>query len=286
MVFTLALLALSLVITVVLVQVRANRKLKKQTRLLLMQGREIQMQLRELQQQNKLLEELNNEKQQIISVVSHDLKGPFNRIFALVHLMSLSEESLTEQQQDYLGKIHQIVADGLGMVRNLLDNRKIEDKNAEINPEPLNLAAMLASHAKNYGVLAEKKKILVHYEGPPKCLWVTDKVYLTRIMDNLLSNAIKFSPQEKNIFVKLIESENFVEVKVTDEGQGIPLEDQNRLFQKYVRLTPRPTGGESSTGLGLFLVKAMMGKLKGDVTCISEIQKGTTFTLHFPKLIS
>jgi two-component system, sensor histidine kinase and response regulator len=286
MVFILTLLALSLVITIVLVQIRANRKLKRQTRLLLMQGREIQMQLRELQQQNKLLEDLNNEKQQIISVVSHDLKGPFNRIFALVHLMSLSEESLTEQQQDYLGKIHQIVADGLGMVRNLLDNRKIEDKSVEINPESLNLAAMLATLAKNYGVLAEKKKILVHYEGPAKWIWVTDKVYLTRIMDNLLSNAIKFSPPEKNIFVKLVPSEDFVEVSVTDEGQGIPVEDQNQLFQKYVRLTPRPTGGESSTGLGLYLVKAMMGKLKGDVTCTSEIQKGTTFTLHFPKLIS
>jgi len=76
---------------------------------------------------------------------SHDLKGPLNRVFALGQLLSLSGENFTAEQREYLGKMHQIVADGLNMLRNLLDNRKLDEKGIELKPEKVNVTALIAS---------------------------------------------------------------------------------------------------------------------------------------------
>lgn len=272
-----------LLLIVVVLQIRLYRKLKARNKVVLSQTRKIKNQNLELEKQNKELLTLDYEKQQIIGVVSHDLKGPFNRIFALTQLMSTTTENLTEDQKDYLGKIHQIVADGLSMIRNLLDNRRLEDNGIEFTPKSLNVSAFLQSLLKNYKTLAEKKKILIHLEHTEGVTMEIDKSYLMRIMDNLLSNAMKFSGPDTNIYVKLVDREDGVEITVEDEGPGMSVEDQQKLFQKYQRLTPRPTGGESSTGLGLFIVKTMVTKMGGSVNCESEVDKGSKFTVTLKK---
>jgi two-component system, sensor histidine kinase and response regulator len=219
----------------------------------------------------------------MVSVVSHDLKGPFNRIFALVQLMSTSTENLTEDQKDYLGKIHQIVADGLGMIRNLLDNKKLEDERIEFTPKALNLSSTLSSLLKNYRTLAEKKRIQIQFENTEGVMMNIDKSYFMRIIENLLSNAMKFSNPDTTIHVSLTDHDDHVDIIVQDEGPGIDAEDQEKLFQKYQRLTPRPTGGESSTGLGLFIVKTIVSKMHGTVRCESETGKGSKFIVTLKK---
>lgn len=266
--------------------IRAYRKSIRQNKLIVIQSREIQKQNRELEYRNKLLQELNLEKQQIIGVVSHDLKGPFNRIFALMQLMLMSSENLTTEQKEYLGKIHQIVADGLSMVRNLLDNRKLEDRGIDMRPESLNFSAVLNSLIKQYQSLASKKNILIHYEAPQSSPIYADKVYLTRIFENLLSNAIKFSPPDKHIYVVVTETGNELEISIQDEGPGINTEDQQKLFQKFQRLTARPTGGESSTGLGLSIVKTMVEKMEGKISYAGEEGKGAKFVVTLKKQTS
>ena len=232
------------------------------------------------------MQELNIEKQQIIGVVSHDLKGPFNRIFALMHLMLMSSENLTTDQKEYLGRMHQIVADGLSMVRNLLDNRKLEDRGIDMRPESLNLVSVLNMLVKQYQSLANKKNILIHYQTPLSAPIHADKAYLTRIFENLLSNAIKFSPINKNIFVTVVDLENEIEISVQDEGPGITAEDQLKLFQKFQQLSARPTAGESSTGLGLSIVKTMVEKMDGKILCESEEGKGARFIVLLQKKLT
>jgi signal transduction histidine kinase len=266
--------------------IRAYRKSIRQNKLIVIQSREIQKQNRELEHRNKLLQELNVEKQQIIGVVSHDLKGPFNRIFALMQLMLMSAENLTADQKEYLGKMHQIVADGLSMVRNLLDNRKLEDRGIDMHPESLNFSAVLNSLVKQYQSLANKKNILIHYKAPQSSPIYADKVYLTRIFENLLSNAIKFSPPDKHIYVEVAEIGNELEISVQDEGPGINTEDQQKLFQKFQRLTARPTAGESSTGLGLSIVKTMVDKMEGKISYAGEEGKGAKFVVTLKKQTS
>jgi signal transduction histidine kinase len=262
---------------------RARMKLKQKNLVISLQGKEIEKQLHELEHSSEQMKELVQEKQQIIGIVSHDLKGPFNRIFALVHLMNLSTENLTEDQLDYLNKIHQIAADGLSMVRNLLDNRMMEDIGFDLAREKINLATLLGSMIKNYQVLAEKKGIRFHFESPQQVILLSDKVYLTRAFENLISNALKFSRSGENVSVLITESAEKILVSVQDEGPGISEADQSKLYQKLQRLSARPTGGESSTGLGLWIVKTIIDKMEGSIECKSVEGKGTTFTITLNK---
>ena len=273
----------ALLLFVVVLQISLYRKLKVRNRLVLSQTRRIKNQNQELERQNKDLVELNQEKQQIVSVVSHDLKGPFNRIFALIQLMSTTAESLTEEQKSYLDKMHQIVADGLSMIRNLLDNRMLEEKEIEFTSKALDLSTYLSTLLKNHKTLAEKKRIQFHLTAPENIQLDIDKSYLNRVVENLISNAMKFSPTDKNIYISLTENPEYIELRIKDEGPGLRLEDQQKLFQKYQRLTPRPTAGESSTGLGLFIVKTIVEKMEGKVRCESQEGKGATFIVDFKK---
>jgi signal transduction histidine kinase len=267
---------------VLIILLRALIKTQKQTKLLRLQGQEIHRRVKELEQRNDDLQKLNQEKVQLISLVSHDLKGPFNRIFALTQLMNSDSENLSNEQKEYLGKIHQIAVDGLGMVRNILDSRRLDDKGIELNQVEFDFSIFVSSIVKNYRTLAEKKKIEILFERGDPTLIKADKLYLGRVIENLLSNAIKFSPESKRIFVNLAPSPNAVEFSVNDEGPGISKEDQLKLFQRFQQLTAQPTGGESSSGLGLFIVKTIVDRMGGEILCESEIGRGAKFILRLP----
>lgn len=265
-----------------ILQAWAYLKLRKQHRIIMVQSREIHAQLAGLESQNKRLRELNEEKQQLIGIVSHDLKGPFNRMFALIQMMSMNAEQLSAEQKEYLGKMHQIVSDGLSMVKNLLDQRKLDDSAIDMRIEPVDLSALLHTLLRNYSTLASKKHIDVRAKVEHALVAHADRHYVTRIIDNLVSNAIKFSPVNTTIRISLSAANGSVMFSVTDEGPGFSEADQALMFGKYRRLSAKPTGGESSTGLGLYIVKSLAGQMGASVNCISSPGAGATFEVKFP----
>jgi signal transduction histidine kinase len=97
---------------------------------------------------------------------------------------------------------------------------------------------------------------------------------MVQVMENLLSNAVKYSPPGKPIHVRLRKLPDSVRFEVQDEGPGLSAEDQKQLFGKFARLSAKPTGGESATGLGLSIVKRMVEGMSGKVWCESEPGKG------------
>ncbi|HCM75211.1 MAG TPA: hypothetical protein DIS90_02430 [Cytophagales bacterium] len=273
----------SLLLLVIILQVRAYYILKRQNAIITRQSIEIQKQNEALARQNQQLHDLNIEKQQIIGVVSHDLKGPFNRIFALMQLMSMTSQNLTLEQKEYMGKIHQIAVDGLNMVRNLLDSRKIEERILDITLEPIELESFVSSFVKNYKTVAERKNIDVLFQGPSHVVVEADRLYLNRILDNLLSNAIKFSQPNKKVVVSIEAKSNEVLLGIKDEGPGISEEDQKKLYIKYQKLSAKPTGGESSTGLGLSIVKTLIEKMGGTIRCESKLGEGARFIVSLKR---
>lgn len=237
----------------------------------------------DLESLKKTIDEIEKEKQQIISIVSHDIKAPLNRIFALVQLLHMSEENLTEEQQQYLDKIHQVVADGLSMIRNLVDYRNLEYRKIEIHPEEIDVKDFVTTTVKNFKSLAGKKNITIHLDAPESAPILSDNQCLGRVADSLISNAIKFSNEGKEIFVQVKNNNDNVLITVVDQARGFTDEDMPKLFYKFQKLSAKPTSGESSTGLGLYIARRMLTKIGGSITCKTEEGIGSTFTVVLPK---
>jgi signal transduction histidine kinase len=229
------------------------------------------------------VENLKREKQQIISIVSHDLKAPLTRIFALAQLLSMDADNLNPEQQQYLDKIHQVVADGLSMVRNLVDYRNLEYRGIELNPEQINVKTFVFDTVRNFQPLADKKNIRINFHAPKDVVIISDNQCLGRVVDSLLSNAIKFSADGKVVDVEVTETELYVDISVTDQARGFTEEDCEKLYQKFQKLSTKPTGGESSTGLGLFVAHQFLDKIGGTIRCKTHAGVGSTFTISLPR---
>ena len=112
-----------------------------------------------------------------------------------------------------------------------------------------------------------------------------DPAALSQVLGNLLSNAVKFSPPGKEISIGVRSEESYVECYVQDQGPGFTEEDKTRMFQRYGRLSARPTGGEPSAGLGLSIVKKLVEAMGGALTCESTAGSGARFTVRLPKAL-
>ncbi len=262
-----------------------NSQFKKQNDVMRSQSREIAKSNTEFMKLKARTDEIEHEKNSIISIMSNDLKKPFNRIISLVDLMRLEgTRNLNENQVEYLGKMSQVVQDGLITIQNLLDSKVIEDYKKEIQIERLNIILTIQQAIKRHKGYAQTKNISIEFiPTKTKIEYRTDEFFLTRITENLISNAIKFSPEGKKIYVKLKDNEENVRLEVKDEGLGICVEDQAKLFIKHQIFKNRATAGESSSGLGLSVVKSLVDELNGKIWCESAEGKGATFILELPK---
>lgn len=232
---------------------------------------------------NRKLINLNDEKNNFLGMAAHDLKSPLNGALGLINLIKNSPEKLSIQQQEYLRYIESTVTSMKVMVTNLLDINRIEQGLNAIEPTVFTLSTTLNGLIKVSQEQADKKSIrIVVEDNNDNIVLVTDVAAFTRIVDNLLSNALKFSPPHKTIWIKVTPREDHVAIDFTDQGPGIHPEEMSLLFGKFKKLSSRPTGGESSTGLGLSIVRELVTLLKGKIYVVSEIDKGSTFTIELP----
>jgi signal transduction histidine kinase len=111
---------------------------------------------------------------------------------------------------------------------------------------------------------------------------IGDSDNILRIMDNLISNAIKYSPKHSTVIISTVQSADKIRISVRDQGPGISSAEKKKLFKKYSKLSNKPTGNESSTGLGLYIIKKICNTMGGSVRCESELGCGATFIVEFP----
>lgn len=240
-----------------------------------------------LTMKNEQLTELNQEKNEFLGIVSHDLKNPLNSILGLSALLQGECNNMNINQiEDFVNIIYRSATRMDELIKNLLDINAIERGALNITLEKFEATLLIQSIVQDYRTLALSKDIQVYYsEDLPSMEIVADKLALTQIIDNLLSNAVKYSPLGKNIYVRVRYWEPNIRIEVRDEGPGITLEDQKRLFGKFARLSAKPTGGENSTGLGLSIVKKMITAMEGNVWCESSPETmipGATFIVELP----
>jgi two-component system, sensor histidine kinase and response regulator len=249
---------------------------------------EVTRQKEALELQNQRLQEIDNEKNNILSMVVHDLQSPVNRISGLIELFIMENKAtFSENQGLYLDLIKRNISDAIRHIRNLLDTRALEgDTNTKMPLSKINLAEVLPSMIESYKEQAIKKMVSLHYESNASTVYINGhEDYVHRIFDNLISNAIKFSPKNvnSNITLQIKENGEYVRISVQDEGQGFTEEDKKYMFKKFQRLSATPTNGESSSGLGLSIVKMLTERLYGKVWAENGKYKGAIFHVEFPK---
>jgi signal transduction histidine kinase len=224
---------------------------------------------------------LEAENQKLLSLISHDIKGPLNRVFALMQLLQMDGENFTTEQRDLLDKMHLVVTDGMAMLRNLVDYRNLEYKGLDIMPEPVNVTTLVNTAVQQIKSLAGKKNITLSFTAVETDDRVLDRQSLLRILDNLLSNAVKFSTPGKHVEVSIKKSAG-IEISIRDQAPGFTVSDLEKLYGKFTRLSAKPTAGESATGLGLYIAKKVAERNGWVLSVQTPEGLGSIFTLQIP----
>lgn len=238
---------------------------------------------RQLRDVNARLVRLNEEKDHFLGIATHDLKSPLNGVLGLVNLMKLQHSNLTPDQLQYLNLMENSCVNMHMLIQNLLDVNRIEQGKNAINKEYIAINGLLKKQYHVFRQTAEKKNIsLILEDHVPDFSIHTDPEILNRILENLISNAIKFSPAHKEVAINVVRTETHIRFEVLDQGPGLSAVDKQKIFGKFQRLSARPTGGETSSGLGLSIVKELVLALNGSIVVESEENKGAKFIVQLP----
>jgi signal transduction histidine kinase/ligand-binding sensor domain-containing protein len=295
-----------------------GREMERYSKTLEEQGRAIELVNSELHERNsqlatanEQLEALNQRKNELLGIVAHDLKNPLSAILMSATMMQRYIDRM--KPDDVLKSIGNIRETGDRMhkiIVDLLDVEAIESGTFKLVLEPVNVVDSALQTVQDYTERAAQKNIIVHFK--PNIERITAKAdagALRQVLDNLVSNALKYSPAGKQVWITVQEQQfslrkeaveqgmfigalihdaddealsQRVQVRVRDEGPGLSLEDQQKLFGRFAKLTPRPTAGEHSTGLGLSIVKQLVEAMGGRVWCESTIGSGAEFIVELP----
>ncbi len=238
----------------------------------------------ELEQANIRLKNLNIEKNETIGIVTHDLRNPIGSAFNFSDLLISDYGNFSKEEHiEFLNIIHERCSYSLNLIENFLDATKIESGIMDLDFRKWNYYELLKNSIVQNTFFANQKNQKIHFEYSSEKLFVLcDKNKMEQVFNNLISNAIKYSPQGKNIWIKLVKEGNQLATKVIDEGQGIPENELEGVFDVYKTTSTQTTGGEKSTGLGLAIVKKIIKAHGGEIYVESTLNKGSSFYFSLP----
>jgi len=228
--------------------------------------------------------ELNELKNRFLGMAAHDLRNPLAVISGYQQLlMDESAGGLTAEQRASLGIIGRATRDMLNMVDTLLDVSAIEAGRLVIKAEAVNLRDFMETRKIHGTLLANRKRIHFTVAGPDgAAVWKFDPYRISQVIENLLSNAFKFSQPGTAVELAVRGGTEFLEMLVTDHGPGIPEAEMDRVFCPYCTTSVKPTGGETSTGLGLAICRRIVEAHGGTISVRSRVGEGSVFSVLLP----
>jgi two-component system sensor histidine kinase/response regulator len=233
------------------------------------------------------LKQLAEDKDELLGILAHDLKNYLGGINMSAELMSGQIERFKDERLAQLAA-NMLRSSGLAMafVKEFLTNAAT-DHGFTLKPAAVNLTDVAAAAVQQYAEAARQKKMTISTDFPTEAvIAMADFAALDQVLDNLISNALKFSPSGKQVFVSVRLVDRHAECVIRDEGPGFTAEDKVKMFRRYGRLSARPTGGESSTGLGLSIVRKLVLGMGGELSCESVPENGATFTIRLLRPVS
>ncbi len=243
--------------------------------------KEIALRKEELERINAQLMELDRMKSDFVANVAHELKTPLTIIKCnLDNIDQGFAGEVQPKQKEILEDVFRVINRLSRLINDLLDISKIESGKMELNKENLDIVALAGEIIKTFETLAGAKNIGLVKEFPDKAVTVNaDKDKLTQVFINLFGNAVKFT-DKGSVTVRIIDMQGEVEVEIEDTGSGVPQDQTDKIFDKFVRVIAEKKEG---TGLGLPIAKDIVVLHKGRIRMESEIGKGSKFIFILPK---
>lgn len=275
-----------------------NEELEEKAELLSTQKREVEHKNQEIEQARVALQvkaeqlELSSKyKSEFLANMSHELRTPLNSLLILAKILTDNPDgNLTDKQVEYSRTIYSSGTDLLTLINDILDLAKIESGTISIEVEPLNLIELQTSLDRTFRQVAHSKGVEFSIDRDPQ---IPDTIYtdgkrLQQVLKNLLANAFKFTDQGRvSVHISATTTADpdnpTISFTVSDTGIGVPPEKQALIFEAFQQAdgtTSRKYGG---TGLGLSISRELAHRLGGRIELVSEVDRGSTFTLYLPK---
>jgi two-component system sensor histidine kinase SenX3 len=224
---------------------------------------------------------LEETRRDFVENISHELKTPISSISLLSEALQVAVDN--PEQVKKFAKNLQRESKRLGsLVKEIIQLSRIQGGDLAASVEPVELSTVISEAVDLNQFLADSKNIKLTVNAPDGLVVLGDSELLTMALKNLIENAVVYSNADTQVGIGLREVDGFAEITVTDNGLGIPLDQQERIFERFYRVDPsrsRETGG---TGLGLSIVKHAAINHGGDVNVFSRVGLGSTFTLRIP----
>lgn len=251
-------------------------------RMLAERNRENQRLLAELLETNKQLKKLNELKNEVLGIAAHDLRNPITAIVTAVSYLLSEEKDPSARRFEMLDICRKSSKQALNMIDELLNPKRLESGDLELRLESLEIADLAREVIALNRSNSERKRIAARFDAEPGVKARVDPFRFRELADNIVSNAIKYSPPGSTVTVRIFLDGDRACLSVKDEGPGFTEEDRPHLYKRFCRLSARPTANESSTGLGLSIVKRIADLHEAKIRLESSPGRGSEFIVGFP----
>ena len=240
--------------------------------------------IKELENTKNKLIESNKEKDKLFSIISHDLRGPFNGLLGLSKLLTQEIENMPiNEAKNLMYVFHNSIQNIFKLIENLLEWSKLQLQNVKFKTEYTDINLIIESEISNNIPQITMKNLIIKNELPDNLKIKVDENLFRVIIRNLISNAIKFTPKNGEIYIRYINLKDFHQFSVIDSGIGIPQNLLDKLFTLDSTTNRLGTEGEKTSGLGLIIAKEYVEKHNGKISVKSEENKGSEFTFTISK---
>ena len=237
-----------------------------------------------IRKSEQLLREANAAKDRFFSIISYDLKDPFNTLIGFSQLLLSNYDKYPAEK---IREIGQFLFDSTIQASNRLENliqwSRSQTGITKWNPKNLDVQKLINKNIELLKDAIKKKNIKIILHDGEKLSAYADEDMINTVIRNLISNAIKYSPENGEVNINMKEAGNTAEVSISDKGIGIPEKDFEKLFRIDIRYSTKGTSGEEGSGLGLILCKKFVEKNKGKIWAESVKDEGSVFTFTLPK---
>jgi two-component system, sensor histidine kinase and response regulator len=236
-----------------------------------------------LQRTRQRMNDLVQEKNRLLEIVAHDLKNPLSGIRFAAMILAEKSDHQKHIQDSLVENICQSTERAFEIVQTLLETRGLDEMKATIHLEEICLSEQAREALRRFEQHRKAKDIAVEINAGEGSLRVLgERRALLCCLENLISNAIKFSPSGSKIAIELTSEKTDGVFRIEDCGPGVRDDEVELLFQKFSRLSARPTAGEASTGLGLHIVRELLHAMDGTVTYAESRYGGACFMVKLP----